>query len=453
MIRSVFRPSRLVDGKRVISRLYSGRLRLDGEAKAKTIPLHVTDKRVAEQKLAEIVREREMQAAGIGVSRGVRDAMIAPIELHVGRFLDELKGKGRAPRTLKTYRNLMESICRCCGWKTVRDISAESFTTWRAASGLRPKYVNDFLGCLRGFVRWMERNQLMLSNPLRFVDKVRNDSEGTYRRSLSPDEISRLLSVAPASRAWVYLVIIYTGLRRHELNRLTWGHFHMEAPDQFVELPASITKNRKSDRQPLRPEVVQALRSVMPENSMPFEWVFRGKVPSPAKLRRDLVAAGIPVVDERGQRLDVHALRKTFGTMLAVAGVTPQDASKLMRHSDIRLTMRIYTDAGQLPLAQDVARLPSYSLPKTNAQLHAQVDAQTAVVGGLVGSQPLANGRELANQQDAEIVVFSPAESSSVATDGNKAMVGAARFELKQVESKRADGQDVTETSTPVTHT
>ena len=40
-------------------------------------------------------------------------------------------------------------------------------------------------------------------------------------------------------------------------------------------------------------------------------------------LDRDLRAAGIPKVDERGRTVDVHAPRHTFGTLLSKAGYTP----------------------------------------------------------------------------------------------------------------------------------
>ena len=168
----------------------------------------------------------------------------------------------------------------------------------------------------------------------------------------------------------------------------------------------------------------------MPEHAMPYEWVFRGKVPSVAKLRIDLGAAGIAEMDERGRVLDVHALRTTFGTMLSVAGVSPRAAMELMRHSDLKLTMRIYTDAAQLPLASDVQRLPSFMASKDDAQLHAQGDAQTGVVGGGSGSNRVGPGLLLATGQVAPLVAFSPAESSPVTTGENWKMVGAARFEL-----------------------
>ena len=36
---------------------------------------------------------------------------------------------------------------------------------------------------------------------------------------------------------------------------------------------------------------------------------------------------------------------------------------ELMRHSDLKLTMKVYTDASQLPLIAEAARLPSFTLP------------------------------------------------------------------------------------------
>jgi integrase len=63
-----------------------------------------------------------------------------------------------------------------------------------------------------------------------------------------------------------------------------------------------------------------------------------------------------------GRRVDFHSLPMTFGTWLAVSGAHPRVAMELMRHSDLKLTMKIYTDASQLPVADSVARLPSFGL-------------------------------------------------------------------------------------------
>jgi integrase len=70
------------------------------------------------------------------------------------------------------------------------------------------------------------------------------------------------------------------------------------------------------------------------------------KVPTSLRLvlNRDLKAAGIPKRDDRGRTVDVHAMRTTFGTFLSTTGTAPRTAQAAMRHSDIKLTMGVYTD-------------------------------------------------------------------------------------------------------------
>ena len=69
-----------------------------------------------------------------------------------------------------------------------------------------------------------------------------------------------------------------------------------------------------------------------------------GLVTIPVKLLRlfdaDCRRAGIPKRDQRGRTVDLHALRTTFGTHLARAGVPLSTAQKLMRHKDPKLTAK-----------------------------------------------------------------------------------------------------------------
>jgi integrase len=66
---------------------------------------------------------------------------------------------------------------------------------------------------------------------------------------------------------------------------------------------------------------------------------------------------GIPKRDAQGRTVDVHSLRHTFATLLARGGVTPTVAQKLMRHSDIRLTMSTCTHLELADTAGAVAGL------------------------------------------------------------------------------------------------
>jgi Phage integrase family len=134
--------------------------------------------------------------------------------------------------------------------------------------------------------------------------------------------------------------------------------FHLDAPKPFVSVRASTTKNKTRATIPLIPDLANSIRRLRDQQESAAGKVFRNGVPKAKTLRRDLEACGIPYLDEIGRRLDFHALRHTFGTLLNLWGITPRTAMELMRHSDI-LTMKTYMDSTSLPLFNEMDKLPS----------------------------------------------------------------------------------------------
>ena len=225
-----------------------------------------------------------------------------------------------------------------------------------------PKTKNDALLNASAFFNWLKKQRVIRENPLEGVERVDNRRTPQFRRALTPEEAQRLLSVAPHPRSAIYLILMETGLRRSELNQLTYSDFTLDGPSPCVRVRASIAKTPELRALPLRAEVIKAVRSVAPDMPMPFEFIFRGKLPRVPTMRKDLARAAIPFKDEQDRRIDLHALRDTFCTNLSNAGVFPRVAMALMRHRDIRQTMKTYTDATQLPLAAAVAGLPQFTL-------------------------------------------------------------------------------------------
>jgi hypothetical protein len=56
------------------------------------------------------------------------------------------------------------------------------------------------------------------------------------------------------------------------------------------------------------------------------------------------------------------------GMALVLNGEHPRVVMEAMRHSDLKLTMRLYTDAGQLPVGAALARLPWNTAPNTTEE-------------------------------------------------------------------------------------
>jgi integrase len=141
-----------------------------------------------------------------------------------------------------------------------------------------------------------------------------------------------------------------TGLRVGEVKQLTVADVRLDAVPPHVRVPAAVAKSRKEQSVPLRSDLVALMRRRL-AGCKPADSIFeipRGLV---RRFNADCRRAGIPKRDPEGRTVDVHSLRTTFGTYLAMSGVAPRVAMELMRHSRIELTTKVYTDPRLLPLA------------------------------------------------------------------------------------------------------
>ena len=177
--------------------------------------------------------------------------------------------------------------------------------------------------------------------------------------------MQRLLGIA-GTRKVVYLTAVYTGLRRSEMAALERRDLHLEGEKPFINVRASTTKNHQQAVIALHPELVAELRSHVAKLSAGESKIFAGVMPTMKRFKADLTAAGIEFINAKGYRADFHSLRHTLATNLARAGTAPRVAMEIMRHSDMRLTAKTYTDAGLLPVADAVLKLPFLANPKAS---------------------------------------------------------------------------------------
>jgi integrase len=426
----VFKPT--TRGKQ--SRNYSAKIKLDGWPRSRVFALRVQDKSVAQEKARALVNDFDRESVGMPSLASVRNASKTPIAPHLAAFLADVEGRGRAAGTVRTYRLILGVVCKRCEWTAVADINVHSFTVWRTSAKVSPKYANNALGYVRTFCAWLVKRRVLAFNPLAELEKIRIRQDRGKRYMPTLEELSRFLSTAPAQRAAVYLFTIYTGLRRAELDGLTWGDVDLDSSSPSVRVPGSISKNGKTERLPLRPEVVAALKAYRPALCQPFEWVFRGRVPKSRTVRKDIEAAGLSPRDEYGRRFDLHGLRTTLCTLCNISGVPPQVAMQIMRHSALPLTMKTYNDTSHSPLAASMALLPSIALPSSSldtlAETHTSKSAQTAVKQGQTGALSGPSCHFLASPEGFASVSAGPVSSVQVASGEVLKMVGTERFEL-----------------------
>ena len=248
------------------------------------------------------------------------------------------------------------------------------------------------------FCNWCVETDRLTVNPFAVIEKANEKADRRrLRRAMNETELLSLLNVAHSrpvldretvyrgkrkgeayaklqtetrerlewlgrERALIYKTLVLTGLRKGELASLTVAQVYVDGPVPYVALNAADEKNRQGSELVLREDLAEDLKEWLDDKLARLQaTAIRLGDPVPARLRgntplfdvptgllrilnRDLKRAGIPKRDDRGRTLDLHALRTTFGTMLNKAGVAPRTAQQAMRHSDIRLTMEVYTD-------------------------------------------------------------------------------------------------------------
>lgn len=345
------------------SHYWKMRYRLPGETKETQQSLKVRDKRTAQGRMLEFITLQEREACGILSSRKHREAANALLEPLLRAYLQDLQAQQCAAAHVETRGLLIRRIARDADWKTIRHISAESFVGWRAKlKSLSPRTLNNYLADMRAFLNWLVRTENLAENPLVGVQKVKAHAKARPRRAISDEEIARFLALAPADRRMVYLIALHTGLRRNEIKQLEWQDVFLDDSSPFIKLRAATTKNRKGDTVVIHPELHAELSKLRSDSTLPRSRVvsmFAGLDP----FKKDLAAAGIPFVDERGLRFDFHAMRMTFNTRMAIGNIPTRSCMQAMRHSDEKLTTRVYTDASRLNVAAHIASLPSLLVP------------------------------------------------------------------------------------------
>ncbi len=194
------------------------------------------------------------------------------------------------------------------------------------------------------------------------------------RRSMTITEISQLLdttitstrhhSLTGRERCLVYRIALSAGLRYNEIRLLQRNDFNLNDVTPFVIIQAANSKNKKESTLPLQQELATDIKEYFHENlALPNSPAFSGmNIGRGAQMiKQDFDAAGIEwQEDDNGEILDFHSLRHTFGTMLAKAKTHPKTAQELMRHSDINLTMGLYTHTLLVDKAEATALLPAF---------------------------------------------------------------------------------------------
>jgi len=317
---------------------------------------------------------------------GVLDANAATsknLSAHVADYAAHLRAKENTETHVRKVVAHIERVAAFSGWRFLGDVKPEGFETWRTTErerGLSARTVNAVLISCKSFLAWAVKHGRAMSNPLAIVGKLNEQVDVRHeRRALSHDEIVRLLDAAGtgadyygmtgADRRALYALAVTTGARWSEIKSLTVADANVTTEPYTVTTRARYPGNKaaRTDTLPLRADVADLLRPYLANKAPAAPLLPMPKSGQGAKIvKRDLQAAGLLYRDDAGRVMDFHALRHTFISGLARAGVHPKLAMDMARHSDINLTLKHYshTVLGDRAVAAD--SLPDF-LPEREA--------------------------------------------------------------------------------------
>ncbi|MBI3828284.1 MAG: tyrosine-type recombinase/integrase [Planctomycetes bacterium] len=221
------------------------------------------------------------------------------------------------------------------------------------------KTKNNYLDGLKAFCTWCVERGLLDRNPLEGLAQF-DQTKKTQRRALSVEDIRLFLEGLDGPKATKYSrrrragyeVAFVSGLRAGELRALRVKH--LDAQRGGLHLEPAWTKNRKPGFQPLPASLVARLEEAAKGQDSETPLVFVSREGSNT-LQKDLERVGLTrwavgMLEDgtigRG-KVDFHALRVAYTTLVLDAGASVKEAQNLARHGSPNLTMNVYGRARQ----------------------------------------------------------------------------------------------------------
>jgi integrase len=272
-----------------------------------------------------------------------KESKPAPAESTFGAwvavYLVDVVARKKHPRHDELY---LGQACKVWGSKGLSEITAGMIAkevAKRVRSGAKTTG-NRFLASVRACLQAAWRLDMIPSNPAMKVKAMPEPDPRT--RTLTDKEFAKLIDAIAATKdqyhKTAFILLLWTGARMSEVLNARWGDIDLEAASWRI----ASTKSGKPQTIPLLPEVVASVRET-PRTDSPFVVASPKSTVAP---RYDLKRAWVKLLDAAEvEGVHIHDLRRTFGLHVAKASGL-HVASKLLRHSDIRVTERHYAPLG-----------------------------------------------------------------------------------------------------------
>lgn len=294
------------------------------------------------------------------------DKISAGDSLLIADFLDAIwMEKGLSANTQESYRRDLSQFAMWLAGRGGGVMSADAaliqdYLNDRLQAQLSSRTAARFLSCLRGFYRYLLRENRLSENPLVLIDNPKLSP--SLPKSLTEADVEALLAAPDIDdpiglRDRTMLEVLYAcGLRVSELVGLTMSQVNLR--QNVIRV---LGKGSKERLIPMGEEAAMWLQKYFREarpvllNNLPDEVVFPSVRAQPMtrqtfwyRIKHWASVAGIE------KDLSPHTLRHAFATHLLNHGADLRVVQLLLGHSDLSTT-QIYTHVAKLRMKQQHA--------------------------------------------------------------------------------------------------
>ena len=276
----------------------------------------------------------------------------------IDTYLDAIwMEKGLSENTLASYRRDLQQFChwlneRAVGLVACGRIDLQQYLAWRVKEKLRASSTARMLSCLRGFYRYLLREDIINEDPLLLIDSPKKGRP--LPKTLTESEVEALLEAPELNdpvqfRDRAMLEVLYAtglrvseliGLQLHEVN-LNQGVLRVTGKggkERLVPLGEEAISWLKRYQVQVRPLLLADKQSEVMFPSRRGQQMTRQTFWH--RVKRHALVSGIE------KDLSPHVLRHAFATHLLNHGADLRVVQMLLGHSDLSTT-QIYTHVAQ----------------------------------------------------------------------------------------------------------
>lgn len=292
--------------------------------------------------------------------------------VHFREWLASKKAR-KAAKTAERYKSVVDRFLKSLGSRAAKPLTAltardvDRFLDERVKAGVAPRTAILDVKIVRTALNAARRKGLIPTNPAEAVELP--DVVGMERGTFTAAEVKILVGTAAAEWKTLILLAAYTGASISDCTRMQWEDVNLT----FKALTYIRAKSGVKATVPLHPDLLAHLETLAGSDKaatfiMPGMANLKtgGRHGLSEGFKRIMRKAGLDLQTVQGagvrmlSKRTFHALRHTFTSALANAGVAPELRMKLVGHKSEGVH-RGYTHHELEPLRAAIAKLPGYS--------------------------------------------------------------------------------------------